>query len=196
MALPALATIAPFIPSALGAIGALFGSKGGQSTGTTTNQLSPEQQQLQQILLQLAQQGIDPQILQQMLGSTRDRFGAEGSALRQSAQQRLQRGGVPQAEQESILSGINTPILREMGAALTNIEFQNERFKLQPLQMLQGLLGGTGTRTSQTQFRPPTGAGFAQFAASAFPMEHFSNLFKKGNQQPFTRSISQNSQLR
>lgn len=161
--------IAPWVISAgiagIGALGQLMsGGKKEKQTTTQTRELSPEQSSFLQFLqTQLGEKVFD---VGDLVRTTRERFGAEATGLRQAALQRLLRSGVPALQRESILSDINTPILREMGSTIADIEFSGkqaeEERRLAIIRQMAALLGGTGRMTGETIITPPSGGGFAQ----------------------------------
>jgi len=157
------------ISAGIGLIGSIAGGgDDAQQSQTTTTQrvLSPEQQAFLQTLQD--QLGEDVFDTTGIVNATRDRIGNEASALRQSALQRLQRGGVSALQAEDQLDEIMTRSLRELGGSIADIELSGQQGNLQNQQFIQSaigsLIGGLGatTQTGVATQQQPGGVGFSQ----------------------------------
>lgn len=148
----------------IGGIGSLFGGDDATQTQEIIRRLSPEQMAiLEQLQNELDRNPFD---VSGIASSTRERIGNETSALRLSAMNRLQRGGVSPLQTESALGDILTRGLRELGGTIANIEFAGQQAtegrRLDIFKILAGITGGTGTTEVTGTSSPPSGLGFGQ----------------------------------
>jgi len=135
----------------IGALGSLFGGGGHYK-------MSGREEGLYNLLNRMRKDQ-DPFDTTGIMAGTRERFGNEATGLRQAALQRMMGGNVPQLAAESAMSDISTPVLREMGMTLANIEFTAQQAQQQRtldiIRMMAGLASGTGEQI------PASGQGFA-----------------------------------
>lgn len=173
------------ISAGIGLAGSLFGGGGDpqqSQTTTTTRTLSPQQEAfLQSLQDELGQDVFDTSGI---ITATRERIGNEASALRQSALQRLQRGGVSALQAEDQLDEIMTRSLRELGGTIADIELGGQQANLQNDQFIQSAIGqllqgtGTMTQTGVATQSDPRGLGFAALFGSGLQ-----SLLNPANQQ-------------
>lgn len=139
--------------SVLGGLGSLFGS------GTKSVPMSGSQKMIMRELYRLYRQGIDPKLLQQMYGNVRTALGTEGTALRQSALERLQRQGTPTLAREQVMSDIGGRQEQAIGQAISDIDWQNQQMRMGALQQMAGLAGQQGTYQTGQGYGQLMGAG-------------------------------------
>ena len=157
------------VATGVGLLGSLFGTGGGDINEEVYN-----------LMLQRAEQGMDPETLRRMRRRAVGAVGQEFSGLSAQAQSRLRRQNAPIAKQEQILDKL---AVRRAGAksdALTGIDALNEQVKSQAM----GQLGQFGYEPAYGQgFGDLLGAGLGGMQQQLAQDEYFENLDKIMNKK-------------
>jgi hypothetical protein len=137
----------------VGGLGSLFGS------GSKT-EIPPELQQVYDMVLKQAQEGLSDEAVNAMIMRAKTGLGQEAGALGALTESRLTRAGAGTGVQQAALNRINKQRLLGIGEATTSAMLADEEAKQRGLQQLGQLAPLFG------EFTTETGQGFADLFGS------------------------------
>jgi len=127
----------------LGGLGSLFG----------TQDTSPRQDEIYEMLKKRAGQGIDPKLVEQMRRNLRMQLGAEFSGLSAQRYNQMRRQNAPRVIQEQIMDQLAKARGGALQQGLMGIEGLSEQARQGALGQMASIFGMMGS---------PTGEGFGQ----------------------------------